>query len=388
MTQHKIWANSGDSHLMEPDDLFSSSLPPSFAERMPRSEPDADGKHETIFVDGQAIRRRMPTAHLLTDASGRNVRERAPGANDMRLRLDDLDEEGIWAELVYPSIGIWMSSINDPALMAAGARAINDWAIEFQRFSPRYVPTATIPLLSVETAVAEIHRAADLGFQACYFSVAPPLGISDWHYDIWEPVWAAMAEAGLVVAFHIGTEPHDASTFHGSYFRGPGGALINYVETTYGGQRAVTKMIASGVFDRHPGLRVIVSEGGATWGPFLADRMDEAYRQHSSAVRPQLRRLPSEYLYENVYASFQHDRSAVAAATAMGWRNVCWGSDYPHLEGTFGHTQKTLHELFDDLDEATRHRITVGTFAELFPRVPPPLASPASPASPASVVTA
>ena len=38
--------------------------------------------------------------------------------------------------------------------------------------------------------------------------------------------------------------------------------------------------------------------------------------------------------------------------TAMGWQNVCWGSDYPHLEGTFGHTQKTLHELFDDVDEA------------------------------------
>ena len=34
----------------------------------------------------------------------------------------------------------------------------------------------------------------------------------------------------------------------------------------------------------------------------------------------------------------------------MGWQNVCWGSDYPHLEGTFGHTQKTLHELFDDVD--------------------------------------
>ena len=76
--------------------------------------------------------------------------------------------------------------------------------------------------------------------------------------------------------FHIGTEPHDASSFHGAYFRGPGGALLNYVETTYGGQRAVTKMIAAGVFDRHPTLKVIVSEGGATWGPFVADRLDEA----------------------------------------------------------------------------------------------------------------
>jgi len=113
-----------------------------------------------------------------------------------------------------------------------------------------------------------------------------------------------------------------------------------------------------------------VSEGGATWGPFIADRMDEGYRQHGAAVRPTLSKPPSEYLYEQVYASFQHDKSAVAACTAMGWKNVMWGSDYPHYEGTFGHTQKTLHELFDDVDPVTRRRIAVGAFQELFPSVP------------------
>lgn len=367
----KYWANSGDSHLVEPDDLFTSSLPAELAERMPRSEKDADGTHETLYIDGQVFRRRMPRASMLTDEHGQTVDQRAPGANDKALRLVDLDSEGIWAELVYPSIGIWMSSIHDPALLSAGCRAVNDWAIEYQRFSPRYVCTATIPLLDAEHAVAEVHRATSLGFKAGYLSVTPGLGVQDWNYDMWEPLWAAMAETGMVVAFHIGTEAHDANSFHGGYFRGPGGALINYVETTYGGQRAVTKMIAAGVFDRHPELKVIVSEGGATWGPFIADRLDEAYRQHSSMVRPQLRRLPSEYLYENVYASFQHDRSAVQAMVAMGWRNVCWGSDYPHLEGTFGHTQKTLHELFGDLAPADRRRITIEAFAELFPHIPP-----------------
>lgn len=366
----KIWANSGDSHLVEPADLFTDRLPAAQAERMPRSVKDDDGMHETLHVDGQTFRRRMPGANLV-DESGLTVGQRAPGANDMRLRLADLDSEGIWAELVYPSIGIWMSSIQDPELLAAGCRAVNDWAIEYQRFSPRYVCTATIPLLSAETAVAEIERAAGLGFKAAYFSVEPPSAMRDFHYtDDWEPVWSAIEDTGLVVGYHIGTEPHDAATNHGAYYRGPGGALLNYMETTYGGQRAVSKMIASGVFDRHPGIRTIVSEGGATWGPFVADRLDEAYRQHGSVARPKLHRLPSDYLYEHVYASFQHDRSAVKAMTAMGWRNVCWGSDYPHLEGTFGHTQKTLEELFGDVDPADRRRITVGAFQELFPHVP------------------
>ena len=55
----------------------------------------------------------------------------------------------------------------------------------------------------------------------------------------------------------------------------------------------------------------------------------------------------------------------------MGWHNVMWGSDYPHFEGTFGHTQKTLHELFDGVDEEVSRRIRIGAFQELFPHVPP-----------------
>jgi hypothetical protein len=99
--------------------------------------------------------------------------------------------------------------------------------------------------------------------------------------------------------------------------------------------------------------------------------MDEAYRQHGAAVHPRLSRAPSEYLYSQVYASFQHDPSAVFANSAMGWNNVLWGSDYPHYEGTYGHTQETLHSLFDSVDASISRRIRLGVFEELFPRVPP-----------------
>ncbi len=261
----KIWANSGDSHLVEPDDLFERSLPRALAARMPRSVKDEQQGWEVIHVDGQQFRRRLPRPGAgLNDDQGRTVSERAPGANDKVRRLEDLDREGVLAELIYPSIGIWTSSITDPELLAAGARAINDWAIEYQRFSPRYVCAATIPFLTVESAVAEVERVAGLGYHAASLPVSPSSGGDDWHATSWEPLWAALAETGLVVGYHIGTEPREASATIGLYYRGPGGALLNYMETTYGGQRAVSKMIASGVFDRHPSLRTIVSEGGAT----------------------------------------------------------------------------------------------------------------------------
>ena len=197
----KFWANSGDSHLVEPADLFTSSLPADLAARMPRSVKDDDGRHETVHVDGEEFRRRMPAAAKLTDENGLTVDQRAPGANDKALRLVDLDQEGIWAELVYPSIGIWMSSIQSPDLLAAGCRAVNDWAIEYQRFSARYVCTATIPLLNAEDAVAEVRRAADLGYKAAYLSVTPCLGAPDWNDDSWEPLWTALEEASMGAAF-------------------------------------------------------------------------------------------------------------------------------------------------------------------------------------------
>ena len=92
--------------------------------------------------------------------------------------------------------------------------------------------------------------------------------------------------------------------------------------------------------------------------------------------------LPKEYINRQVYASFQHDETAIPAHTAMGFENVMFGTDYPHLEGTFPHTQKVLHELFDGVDDAARDRITIGAFLDLFPWVgrPPEAPVPQSPA--------
>jgi predicted TIM-barrel fold metal-dependent hydrolase len=376
----KLWANSGDSHLIEPFDLWDN-LPADIRERMPRSEKNEDNTVETIYIDGQVFTRELPggsSGPRLTvnarpeDSDPDEFFHRAISGNDVDHRLKDLDNEGIWAEVQYPSLGIWAFNIRTPRVAQAACEVMNDWALDFQNKSPRFVCCASIPLVDVKDAIAEINRASDGGFKIGFLPVQPPFGRPDWHHDEWNPMWAAFAESGMVIGFHIGTEPVDPTSRVGIYYRGPGGAVLNYVETTYGGQRAVTKLIASGALDRHPELRVLVSEGGATWGPFLADRMDEGYRQHGAGVKPKLSKLPSEYIYEQVYASFQHDSSAVKACTAMGWQNVMWGSDYPHFEGTFGHTQETLHGLFDGVDEAASLRIRTGAFRELFPSVPPP----------------
>jgi len=116
----KIWANSGDSHFLEPDDLWRDSLPPRLAELVPRAEKDPDGEWETVHIDGMSFRRKLPTGMKkeFFEASSR-----APGARDVTKRLADLDHEGIWAELVFPSLGMWSSTFRTPELLKACMRA-------------------------------------------------------------------------------------------------------------------------------------------------------------------------------------------------------------------------------------------------------------------------
>ncbi|HVW40395.1 MAG TPA: amidohydrolase family protein [Amycolatopsis sp.] len=375
----KIWANSGDSHFLEPEDLWRTSLPPRLAELMPRADKDPDGMWETVHIDGMSFRRRLPNPKAMKfyEASGR-----APGSRDIGLRMKDLDQEGVWSELVFPSLGMWSSSFRTPEALREALRVSNDWAFEvIDKAQPRLISTAQVSTLDIDDAVHELERVAELGYRAVFLPVTPHPLQKDYHRDEWEQFWSAAEAAGMVLAFHIGTDPIDLAdgAAAGVTYRGPGGAVLNYTETTFGGQRAVTKLVACGALDRHPELKILISEGGATWVPFIADRIEEGYRQHAMAVRPKLERSPREIIYSQVYASFQHDRSAVAAMTAMGYENVMWGSDYPHLEGTYGHTQDTLHQLFDGVEDKVRQRITIGAYQELFPGVPasrPPERSP------------
>ncbi len=113
----KIWANSADSHVLEPADLWLQSLPARLAERAPRSE--RGDKYEILYIDGERVDRQL---NDFMDAM------RPPGARDLQVRLKDLDQEGVWGQLAFPSMGFWTVKITDPELARETVRAWNDWA--------------------------------------------------------------------------------------------------------------------------------------------------------------------------------------------------------------------------------------------------------------------
>jgi len=338
---------------MESEDLWTSRLPKRLADRAPRTE--RGEKYEIVYVDGKQLSRQL---NDFMDAM------RPPGFKDLTIRLQDLDQEGVWAQLAFPSAGFWTVNIEDAELSRVCARAWNEWSNEeVTGVQDRIFTPAIVPLVEVADAVAELEWAAENGYQSIFLPCTMPAE-KEWGLDIWEPLWAAAAAHDMVLAYHIGTGGENV------VYRGPGGAVVNYMETTYPGMRVVTHLVASGALDRYPDLKVLIAEGGAGWVPAVGDRMDEAYRQHGMFVRPRLSRLPSEIVRKQVYASFQHDISAVQIIEDTGYNNVLWGDDYPHLEGTYGHTQQTLHEIFDSVDPRIQERVLRGTFEELF-TVPP-----------------
>ena len=229
---------------------------------------------ERIHVDGKSFTRKLPKIMTARGETGETIAElssRPPGSRDITARMEDLDQEGVWGEVMYQSIGLWCSLIEDPKLIREAARAENDWlASEIQAVAPdRLVPAALMPILDVQDAVDELHHAAEIGLHIVSMPTGHPPGARDYNDASWEPLWAAAEEAGMVIGFHIGTSGADQA----SVFRGPGGAILNYVQTGFDGIYAAMKLVASGALERHPRLRILVSEGGATWVPYIGDRM-------------------------------------------------------------------------------------------------------------------
>jgi predicted TIM-barrel fold metal-dependent hydrolase len=346
----KIWGNSADSHVWEPKDLWSANLPKAMQDRGPRIV--REERYDVYYVDDKKVFFSKPD---MLDAIS------PPGMLDLDLRLVDLNTQGIWAEVVFASVGLWMTVMEDRDLVRECARIYNDWAFgDLAKRSERYLPAAMLSSFNLDDAVEEAKRVAKLGAKALALPTTLPKHL-EYNMPEFDALWRVAEEAGMVVCFHVGTGTSDLVVT-----RGPGGAIINYWETTVPAQRCVVHVVASGALDRFPKLKVLTAEAGGAWAPALADRLDEAFRQHQVFVNPKLNRLPSEIINAQVYSSFQHDKNAVAAAEHLAFPNILWGSDYPHLEGTFPHTQEVLHELFEGVPDTVRERVMVGAFAELF----------------------
>jgi predicted TIM-barrel fold metal-dependent hydrolase len=204
-----------------------------------------------------------------------------------------------------------------------------------------------------------------MGFTAAMLPAVSPPNLPKYNDPAWDVVFAKGAALGIVFVLHTGTGLETVVVE-----RGPGAGIINYTNQMMDACSSAMYLVSGGVLDRNPGAKVAFIESGASWLVALAERMDEVCEAHANFVRPKLSRAPGQIIDDQVWASFQHDRACITAAAAglPGAKNVMWGSDYPHAEGTFPISRKLTDDLFAGLNvsEAVKRDVLGLNAAKLF----------------------
>jgi predicted TIM-barrel fold metal-dependent hydrolase len=336
----KPYVFSADSHIMEPATLFQDQLPAALKKHAIHSRKEGDylitgTLEKTIY----RLRVGQHREKELGDNQRRGIREIAG-------RLEDMELEGIDAEICFPSLGLWMYALDDAEAEAASCRIYNDWNNSFLGGHPtRFVRCGMLPVLDFSNTLEELRRLAAMGYTAAMLPAVTPKNLPKYNDAKWDPVFHLAGELGIAFVMHTGTGLESVVVE-----RGPGAAIINYTNQMTDAVGSVMYLVSGGVLDRNPKARCAFIESGASWLAAVAERMDEVCEAHAKFVNPKLSAAPSAIIDRQVWASFQHDRACIASRHLPGGKNVMWGSDYPHAEGTFPISRRLTQDLFEGLN--------------------------------------
>jgi predicted TIM-barrel fold metal-dependent hydrolase len=345
-----------DGHVVEPHDAWTKVPEP----YRPVVRRDRHG-YEHVVVDDTEILA-VPLGTLATpgarfsDTDAFLPIERAhPGGSDPLARLADMDAEGIDQAVLFPSIGLYFWALDDPRAAVPIARAYNDWLASYCAVDPsRLFGAAMIPLQEPAAAAEELRRARhELGFVAAFVRPNPCCGrsLSDLAY---ETVWEAAEENAMIVAVHEGSSVIVPTLGSDRPFNP---LVLHAVSHSFEEMLACAQLIAFGVLERHPALRVVFLESGGGWVPFWMERLDEQ-AESFGAFCPELRMAPSEYFARQCWISYEIDEHTLPALVPfIGEERIVWGSDYPHHDATFPGAVDTLRRTMAPLSADIQAKI-------------------------------
>ena len=251
--------------------------------------------------------------------------------DDLRgARIEEMDAAGIEVSILSQTIG-GVEGMSDPALAVSTARKTNDWlAAEVAASDGRFAGFACLALQDVGAAVDELHRAiTELRLCGVMVNGYSNLGEERLYLDAerFEPLWAALEELHVPLYLHprLPSRAVQDAIYHGH---------PELVGATWGfGPETAThtlRMVYSGVFDRHPGVNLVLGHLGEML-PFFAWRIQRGFELNPYTWRTQ-RRL-QDYLSDNIWVTTSGNFSDQALITAMltiGADHIMFASDYPY----------------------------------------------------------
>jgi predicted TIM-barrel fold metal-dependent hydrolase len=339
---------SSDSHVIEPEGLWKKNVPQAFKDRAPEFGGRRRGDH--------------------------------PGAMERTERVKEMATDGVSGEVLYPTHGLRVLSLDEPDLEEACVRVYNDWLIDYCQAAPdRLIGLAMCSMYNVDHAVQEMERCRKAGLLGSVIWQVPPPEIpftSD-HYD---PFWAAAQDMEMPVNLHIlsghgyskrrALNPTPAN-------RGIDQERTSVNEKLIQAMDALYDLIFSGVLERFPRLKVVLVENEIGWIPFLLEQWDYYYKRHGvDREGVAIKRPPSEYFDRQVYATFFNDAVGGHMLSWWGSENCMWSNDYPHGNSTWPNSRDIVARDMGDLPADIRAKLLRENVAKLYDvKVPSPVAT-------------
>lgn len=358
---------SSDSHINEPPELWTAHATGELEETAPHVVSTDEGD-AWVLQPGTAPRAVSSSAYAglgwkAIAAGTVTYKAMRPGSFDPKARLEDMDIDGVAAEVLYPGVARYLSQFADEVTRARCASIYNDWMADFQAAAPeRYVGLAVIPPLEDGDACsAELRRASSLGLRGAFLAATLDAGALVDAPGA-EQFWQTAAELGIPVSLHIGAGSANLTVGHS--LAGAKGSLTASKARRASVPMSIAPMLSaillSGILDRYRDLRVVVAESGIGWLPYLLERLDGLYPDALEG------RSASEAFAEQVFATFQDDEVGVELRRHLGMNSLMWASDYPHTDTTWPESLSVIERNFATLPEDERRAITSANCAELY----------------------
>jgi predicted TIM-barrel fold metal-dependent hydrolase len=370
-----------DSHVIELDDFLSNAARPGELDLLPRmdSQTELPVSEAAMARAREHFERRQsdPATMAKFEASVLDVSKSGwsrLGAFDPKERSHTLDVFGYELQWILPTFSFHqIAHEKDPKVLANGARVLNRamggfCADDERLFGIGYAPFSLGP--------EEVGAIIDEGFAAGVHTFMidtnepDPKARSFMHPDF-DPVWARFQAANVPAVLHVAVngdyDPISPSfRNHGKEAAPHVGdipeGLIGIVGMNNSAELFLSAMVFDGVFERHPGLKAISMEHGATWVPSWLHTLDFAARAlKRQGPDP---KKPSDVIRERV-------KFAPFAGEPVGWiidqvgpELLVYASDYPHPEGTRNPIEKFEAEMAE-CDEETMQAFYYGNMASV-----------------------
>jgi predicted TIM-barrel fold metal-dependent hydrolase len=347
-----------DNHLYEGEDAFTRNLPASHANLFRFVEIKGRKKlvvRNTIteFIPNptfEVVAR--PGAHMAfyaaDNAEGKSLRELTgdpmaciPAFRQPEPRLELLDQQGIHASLVFPTLASLIEErlLDDPVLTQVAIHAFNQWLYEewTYDYQGRLFATPIVNPCLLDEGIAELELLLERGARAVLLRPAPVSSLRGPRSPFlaeFDPFWARVEEAGVVVALHASDSGYQDYL---NTWEGTDGEYVAFRPKTFaavadGGrsiQDALASAICHGMLTRFPGVKLISVENGGSWVGLLLKNLELAYKK----MPQEFPEHPRDVFHRNVWVNPFWEDSVPGLIDMIGAERVCFGSDFPHPEG-------------------------------------------------------